>query len=187
MQSVLAGLLTLDDHLSELEQNPNSYRPSNCPDCGSSGLWRHGVYYRKNQVTDLQKGSLCEKKTPVLRFRCNKCNHTCSVAPEYVSPRRWHSWIVQQAVFSLLLAGNSLRATRGALGGLMPIPPSICAIHQWWRNLRSSFLIHQFHVCDTHPEIRLQIGFENFWKAVLEKIPLSSAAIILHRNSQAVF
>jgi transposase-like protein len=183
MQQVLTGLLDLDEHLSKLSNNPNDFRPPNCPNCGLKGLWRHGVYHRKIQISSMQTESACGK-IPIPRFRCSSCGHTCSVIPECVSPRRWYSWIVQQAVFNLLLAGNSLRATRKALSELMPAPPCISTINQWWSWLRSRYLTHQFHICNVAPVLRFQTSFENFWKTILAKGTFSGVMMTMLRAGQ---
>lgn len=106
MNRILGTTTTLDQHIVELANGGDAYRPANCPHCRSGGLWRHGCYYRKaDRSTDAS-----ESRNPVaiLRFLCRACLRTCSRLPACIAPRRWYDWARQQVVLLLLLAGGSL-------------------------------------------------------------------------------
>jgi len=108
MHRILASITRLEQHAQALAGDSEAYRPTACPRCQRSGLWRHGFYERK---ADRRVGvSADESLNPVAvpRFLCPACVHTCSRLPACISPRRWYDWAVQQFVLLMLLAGCSV-------------------------------------------------------------------------------
>jgi len=41
MNRIVPGIDSLDQHVQQLHQGPEAYRPSCCPRCGKAGLHRH--------------------------------------------------------------------------------------------------------------------------------------------------
>ncbi len=143
MRPILPGMDTLAQHLEQLQQTPESYRPEFCPHCGKQGLWVHGTYSRKCDREG--RGEVCLNPVPIPRFYCHDCLHTCSVLPECIAPRRWYPWSVQQLAIVLYLAGTSFRKIaermlpclriQCGVGGrvtaqTLPSTPFICAISE---------------------------------------------------------
>ena len=71
MAHILAGIHTQDQHVHTWLNDIDAYRPAQCPHCGRSGLWVHGVYYRQAQC-ERPKGN----PVPIPRFRCQYCRRT---------------------------------------------------------------------------------------------------------------
>ena len=67
---------------------------------GLVGVWRHGHYRRKTD-REGQEGVYLDP-VPIPRFYCRHCQATCSRLPGCIAPRRWYSWLVQQAVLAVL-------------------------------------------------------------------------------------
>lgn len=178
MPLILSGIHSLDQHISTFLNDPNRYRPSQCPHCGKSRLWLHGVYYRR---------ATCEKGVgtcaPIQRFLCAGCAQTCSVLPEYIPPRRWYHWFVQQIAFQLLMAGHSLLAVCRQLSTLLPNPqtPAPATLYRWRRRCREQFPEQQFHLRSQFPELGNCPDSTAFWRACLDKRSLSQAMFHLHQ------
>ena len=108
MYRILASITSLEQHAQALAGDSEAYRPTACPRCQRSGLWRHGFYERK---ADRRVGvSIDESLNPVAvpRFLCPACARTCSRLPACIAPRRWYDWAVQQLVLLILVAGCSV-------------------------------------------------------------------------------
>jgi transposase-like protein len=107
MRNIIANIEALAQHLKTFYSNPELYRPDACPNCGSSSLWCHGVYFRKADRSGSGETSL--NPTPIPRFYCAACKRTCSVLPECLPARRWYLWATQQLVLLMVLSGLSYR------------------------------------------------------------------------------
>jgi len=96
MKRIVPGIDTLDQHLQQLEQNPEAYRPACCPHCGTGGVHCHGHYLRKADRE--AKDGVYLDPVPILRYYCRHCRRSCSRLPSCIAPRRWYLWMLQQAV-----------------------------------------------------------------------------------------
>ena len=124
MCRIVPAIESLDQHLYHLQHDPEAYRPRQCPHCGLVGVWRHGHYRRKTD-REGQEGVYLDP-VPIPRFYCRHCQATCSRLPGCIAPRRWYSWLVQQAVLAVLLSGSSVRqAARMSR-------PARHTIRRWW-------------------------------------------------------
>jgi len=47
MYRIVASIISLQQHLDSLANNPVIYRPRVCPHCSFGQLWCHGCYERK--------------------------------------------------------------------------------------------------------------------------------------------
>ena len=108
MYNILAGILSLAQHKQTCEKSPEAFRPSCCPSCGKSGLWRHGHYPRKVADGSCESGLLLPVAIP--RFLCPSCDKTCSVLPECIPPRRHYLWQVQEKILLLFIKGLSYQS-----------------------------------------------------------------------------
>jgi len=178
MQLILSDIHTLDQHLFTFLKQPDRYRPCQCPHCGKSGLWMHGVYYRQARCEKGVGGS-----APIQRFLCPDCEQTCSVLPQYIPPRRWYHWAAQQLVLRLFIMGYSLLDIYRRMSISLPNPrtPSISTLYRWRRQCRCQFPMHQFQLCSHHPELGRYTGYHAFWNACLDKMSLSRAMLTLHQ------
>jgi hypothetical protein len=130
MACILAGILSLGQHLSTLKDNRQRYRLECCPhsDCGKSGLWCHGYRYRKADRGTHDPSTL--NPIPILRLYCPACQRTCSVLPECIPPLRWYLWVIQQAAVQLFFSGISLNEIS------QQIKPSRWTISRWIKRLQ---------------------------------------------------
>jgi hypothetical protein len=87
MRPIVPGIGTLAQHLKQLKEAPETYRPKRCPHCGKAGVWCHGAYTRKSDCEG--RGDDCLNPVPIPRFYCCHCRRTCSALPECIPPRRW--------------------------------------------------------------------------------------------------
>ena len=106
MNRILGTITTLDQHIVELANGGDAYRPANCPYCQVGGLWHHGCYHRKADRS-VAGSEPRANAVAILRFLCNACLRTCSRLPACIAPRRWYDWAMQQIVLLLLLTGGS--------------------------------------------------------------------------------
>lgn len=178
MAIILSGIATLDQHLSTLLHDPSSYRPKYCKNCGKQGLWAHGFYRRKAAC---EQGSGNPAMIP--RFLCPTCNQTCSVLPEYIPPKRWYHWAIQQLVLWLLLYGNSYNGVLEVLSACNSdsedCEPSISTIHRWWSRFKSDYLKSRFTLCNHFPSLGVTNTLSPFWLNCFGKMHLSSAMVLL--------
>lgn len=186
MRLILADINGLDQHVSTFLDDPDFYRPERCPHCGKAGLWCHGVYYRNAKC---EKGVGCS--APIPRFRCplEACGSTCSVLPEYIPPRRWYHWVVQQLVFALLLRGFSLVHVSEQLSMLyqhLPGLPSISTVYRWSVAWQEQYHRHRLHLCNLVPELGRSTGYPQFWQLVFAQMPLSRAMLQLNQTGEIV-
>lgn len=181
MSYILSDIHTLDQHLQTWFDDIDQYRPSQCPHCGRSGLWSHGVYYRQARC-EQAKGN----PTPVPRFFCRYCKGSCSTLPEYIPPRRWYHWLTQQAALQLSLMGLSLMQVWQALHDKLEEVPSLCTLQRWLSHHRQRFSLHQFHLLNTHPALGYSPGFDGFWQACLDIMPLSAVMVLLNRHLNVI-
>ncbi len=66
MAFILQGIHSLEQHLQHILDNPNDYRPNQCPHCGKIKLWHHGFYGRQADREHGGRDSL--NLVPVPRF-----------------------------------------------------------------------------------------------------------------------
>jgi hypothetical protein len=155
-------------------EEPEAYRPANCPGCGLSGLWMHGGYERK---ADRETG----KGNPVLipRFLCGRkagCGRSCSSLPSELPPRRWCGWSVQSVALLKRLSGTSLRACARVCG---------CArstVRRWWRWLHERHELYGFHLRSQWPEWGRAAPWRAFWQRALCEQPLRELMAGLDRQ-----
>ena len=140
MASIVSDILSLTQYLTSLETNPALYRLKCCPhpDCGKSGLRRHGFRYRKSDRENDEKSTL--NPIPILRLYCPSCGRTCSVLPECIPPFRWYLWLIQQAAIKLYLSGESFNKIS------QKIMPSRWTISRWIKRLGDQFKTHTLHL-----------------------------------------
>ena len=168
MNRILSSVTTLLQHLDAIATNSEIYRPLLCPYCGCGGLWHHGCYYRKadRRPTD-STNSL--NPVPILRYLCHACKHTCSRLPACIAPRRWFDWVMQQLVFLMLLAGNSVRLCSDC---------SKCArstVRRWrdWLGERGDTFT--FWLRSRFPELGRHPDKDAFWCHVMQNMTLMQA------------
>lgn len=175
MRPILPEILTLEQHLSQLQRDPESYRPERCPACGKGGLWCHGCYTRK---ADRDTGAL--NPVPIPRFRCPFCKVTCSVLPECLPPRRWYLWAVQQLALVALLVRQAFNPLARQW------PPSRATFRRWWRQWQSDFELHAFHLRNRLPDLGRHERFTGFWGALLKRHRLGAVMRLLNHAGVTV-
>ena len=167
MNRIVPGIDSLEQHVQQLHQDPEAYRPTCCPHCGKAVLHRHGSYERNTPRGKGLAFSLARLLVP--RFYCPACRSTCSRLPTCLSPRRHYDWACQQAVLSLLFAGASMSEVSRRLW------PSRHTLNRWYRRLTQSFAEHALHLRNRFPDLGRHEGFGAFWGACFAQMPLAEA------------
>lgn len=178
MKRILPGIDTLEQHLAQLESNPEAYRPARCPSCGKGGLRCHGHYLRKAD-REGKDGSYLDP-VPIPRYSCSKCGKTCSKLPGCLPPRRWYLWARQQAVLEHLLAGRSLRRAARAHGLARR------TISRWWHRLKERFLEDSLHLRSRFAELGRHAGLNDFWSTCIRWLSLAGAMAALDQQEVVV-
>lgn len=181
MPHILSGIHTQDQHIQTWLEDIDQYRPSLCPCCGKTGLWSHGVYFRRARVRSDEKGT-----TPIPRFFCPHCKRTCSTLPQYLPPRRWYQWLTQQLALQLSLMGRSLMQVWQALHDKLEEVPSLSTLQRWFSRHKQRFSLHQFHLLNAYPVLGYSPEFTGLWQACLDIMPLSGAMVLLNRHLNVI-
>lgn len=161
LRRILSEVASLPEHAKRLINQPEDYRPEQCPHCNHTHLWGHGHFTRK------PLGDCDIKVVEVPRWRCLGCKTTFSVLPSCIPPRRWYMWIVQQAVLVYLLSGGTQEQCFDDLAHLGPAP---CTIQRWWRWLKRKNNEFSHHLRNLQPEWGRTADLREFWRvAIAEK------------------
>ncbi len=67
MDRIIVAGDTPEQYLEQVSSSPDSFRPSNCPNCSKEGLWHHGSYPRYPDRTTAEHKAL--NPVPILRFQ----------------------------------------------------------------------------------------------------------------------
>jgi transposase-like protein len=169
MFNILAGICHLTQHIQRLLETPQDYMPASCLHCGHLKLHKHGSYFRQ---ADRETGALNPVEIP--RFRCARCRSTCSTLPEFLSPRRWYDWNLQEKALKLCIAGFSYKAIAKVL------LPSRTTVARWMRRFEERFHYHADHLRQKISSLCLFSECKLFWKNCVEAISLSQAMCHLH-------
>jgi transposase-like protein len=170
--SILPDIIELLQHLKNLSNDLNRYRPKYCS-CGRTGLWCHGYYKRKSDRHSNSANSL--NPIPIPRFFCPHCKKTTSVLPECIAPHRWYMWHIQQAVLLQSLFKKSFYKTSRTFS----ISRSTC--RRWWNRLKERYLLHGSTLRVYYPELSCCEDVNSFWLACFEKVSLSKAMLICNQ------
>ncbi|MHA2039258.1 MAG: transposase [Promethearchaeota archaeon] len=173
MRQIISDICTLMQHLSELSNNAERYRPHGCCYCGHLKPRKHGHYPRKADRESTAENSLNPIMIP--RFYCSCCKRTFSVLPECIPPRRWYLWHIQQACLLLVLGGRSLRQVA------KQTLPSRWTVSRWVNRLKAQFKLHSFKLKSNFSELGYCNLFERFWKNCLDKLSLAKAMLALNK------
>jgi transposase-like protein len=179
LQRIVPLIATVQEHLAELDRNPERYRPECCPHpkCGRSGGMRfHGSYERKPCRGKDWRGTDARELGPVKvqRCRCRYCLRTCSSLPSCLPARRWYLWSLQAAVLLQLLAGASVRACAREHG------PDRHTVLRWRRWLQDGYARLAHHLRRRTPVLGLAADWRDFWQRCLSGEPLHEVMAWLH-------
>jgi len=178
MAHILTGIVSLGQHILQLSRDPQDYRPLCCPHCKSAKLWQHGFYLHKAERLPSSKRS--NDSIQILRYLCPSCKRSCSTLPECLPPRRWYLWSIQQAVLLALLKGHSLNDVS------QQHLPCRQTCRRWWRQLQSRFALHTDCLRSRFAVLGRAQSFGDFWRACLEKMPLSQAMCLMHQSGLSI-
>jgi hypothetical protein len=175
MAIILPKVHSLEQHIQQLQSDPESYRPQQCPGCGHTSVWCHGYYHRHPG----RHGKVCESLNPIPipRFICARCQLSCSVLPECISPRRWYLWSIQQVMLMRLLPG--------ALSVEQSLP-HVRSIWRWWARLRERFKPHQFKFASLVLTLGQHDSATDFWHDCLSRWRLSSAMLFIQQSGEVI-
>jgi transposase-like protein len=175
MLRILAANPFLPQHIDQILHAPEVYRPLACVYCGLGLPWCHGFYARKADRSGEADASL--NPVPVCRFLCHGCGRTSSRLPMAIAPLRWYDWEVQQRVLEWLLSAMSLHqaAERAHLDRR--------TVRRWWEWLKSNTELFAFKLRERFAELgRTGDDWKQFWRAVLNRMPLCEAMAWLDRD-----
>lgn len=176
--NILAGIVSLVQHVRHLTIQPEDYRPDCCPHCGLKGLWNHGCYTRQSNRRGLEQAT--EEPIRIPRFRCSGCGRTCSCLPQAIPPRRWYLWDVQQLALYLLSSSDSLNRVSKQLR------PSRQTLKRWWQHRQSRFDFDAAALRSRFADLGRCIDFDAFWLNCLNRMSLSHAMLYLHQSGVPV-
>lgn len=178
MSNILPEIMTLLQHIFQLNAHPEDYRPQGCEICGKNKLWCHGSYTRKSNHRSLK----FETDEPIMipRFICPSCQTTCSTLPEVIPPRRHYLWALQQVVLLQLLGGISLNQVARQW------PPSLNTIRRWWQHFKDRATMDESYLRSRFAELGRASDFTSFWSSCLAKMALSSAMCHLNAMGRSV-
>jgi len=178
MRFILADILTLGQHLEQLAQAIELYRPPQCPYCSHPVVWNHGFYERK--ADRVNSGDKTLNPIPIPRFCCARCRRTFSVLPECIPPRRWYLWLFQQRCLKGCLEGGSFRQ----LSPLFALARS--TISRWFHWLKGRSPDFQRTLCVAYPAQGYFAQWTDFWRHWFDQYLLSKAMWQLSRSGWAV-
>jgi len=178
MACIVAGILSVVQHLKTVKENPNYYRVSHCPCCGKSGLWHHGKRYRKADRENPTESTL--NPVPILRFYCPACGRTCSALPECIPPRRWYLWAIQWLAMLFIFIGESIHKIN------QKVIPSRWTISRWYTRLKNQFERHALHLRSAWSWLGYKTSLSGFWCSLMEKINFSYAMLFLNQHGVVV-
>lgn len=178
MACIVPNILSLVQHLKTLKEKSEKYKIEKCPTCGQCGLWHHGARHRKSDRENDAKSTL--NPVPILRFYCPTCHHTCSVLPECIPPHRWYLWAIQAASLLLVFSGESVNKISQTM------LPSRWTIRRWVLRLQDQFSIHALYLKMTWSWLGYKTLLSEFWRAIVEKIPFSTAMLVLNNHNVVV-
>ncbi len=178
MACIVPNILSLTQHLKTLKENSEKYKIEKCPTCGQCRLWHHGARYRKSDRENDAQSTL--NPVPILRLYCPMCHRTCSVLPECIPPHRWYLWAMQCAAILLVFSGESIHKVS------QKIIPSRWTIRRWVLRLLDQFNIHALHLKTTWSWLGYQTDLREFWLTLVDKIPFSTAMLVLNNHDVVV-
>ncbi len=178
MYRIVPDIDTLEQHIQEINQNPERYRPRWCPTCGVSGLWVHGSYDRYPDRGLGSKGKFNPVSIP--RYRCSQCGVTCSRLPSCIAPRRWYTWWVQQRILLAVLLGEPIRAVSHQF---MPCRQTIRRWTTWlYREDRS----YRFSLGSYFPCLERQPEWSAYWHLAMRSVGLANLMTVLDNQGVIV-
>ena len=150
-----------------------------CPNCGIvHALHGHGSYLRQ---ADRQNNSTDSfNPVPIKRFICTCCGKTSAAIPEFIPPRRWYLWVIQQAVIQAILNGKSLHWVNRKYG----MARSTC--RRWMESLKDRFIEHAHFLRNLPGDLGESLlhcfKLETFWNTCFSWISLARAMLLCHRG-----
>lgn len=172
MFHILSSINHLTQHIQRLNERPNDYKPKACAHCGWLVLHKHGGFVRQADRERSSADTLNPVKIP--RFRCARCRRTCSTLPEFLSPRRWYDWNMQEEALKAYLSGLSYRSIAKKL------LPSRTTIARWMKRFEERFKHHADHLRQKISSLCLFSEWKPFWQKCFESISLSQAMYHVH-------
>lgn len=167
MTCIITGIVTLDQYLEILKNDPAQLRSVRCPHCGLAGVWAHGAYSRK---PDRSKPSSLNP-IPILRFYCRGCHKTCSALPECIPARRWYQWPVQQMALTSSSQREAARATGAARS----------TVARWRDWLAERTMGFRNVLVGLHADLgRAGDAIADFWSACFVIMPMGAAMRLCH-------
>jgi transposase-like protein len=161
---ILSGIESVSKHPPSSKTGP----PTHCSRCGSITFKKNGKYPRK-----VHCGNELEAINPtdIQRYYCFGCEHTFSVLPDWLPPKRWYVWAAQEnALRALIILGYSIRMISNRYR------MARSTLKRWFDRLKDRFCDHADQLKQVLPNIlgRTEDAI-SFWKAWLSSFSLSQA------------
>ena len=146
------------------ETSSESQLLSYCRNCGSIHLKKHGTYIRKTRIGDLE----VLYPVPIPRAYCCDCKCTFSLLPEWLPPRRWYIWKVQEHALLAFLVCTSIRM----ISKQYKVARS--TLRRWFGRLKDRFADHADQLKQLLPDILGRTNdFFDFWSTCLSQYSLA--------------
>lgn len=142
-----------------------------CRKCGSIHLKKHGTYIRKTRIGNSQ----VLYPVSIQRVYCLDCKRTFSLLPEWLPPRRWYIWQVQEYALLAFLICTSIRMISKQL------KVARSTLRRWFGRLKDRFADHADQLKQLLPNMLGRTsGFFGFWSTCLSQCSLAQAMGYLH-------
>jgi hypothetical protein len=178
MYRIVPDIGTLEQHIHEMNHNPDRYRPECCPTCGFGSLWGHGSYDRYPD-RGLESGG-CFNPVPIPRYLCSQCAATCSRLPSCIAPRRWYTWWVQQQVLLAVLLGESIRSVSHHF------MPGRHTIRRWLTWLYCHDQSYRFSLTTDFPWLERVPEWSSYWYSAMTRVSLDNLMTCLDNQGVSV-
>lgn len=140
--------------------------PVGCLLCGSSDFKKNGTYSRKTHIGD----SRALYPIPIQRCYCYGCKQTFSILPEWLPPRRWYIWKIQEQVLLAHLLSNTMRM----ISKQYKIARS--TVGRWLNRFKEQFDQHADQLKQMLPNILGRTNdFISFWQVYLSQYTLAQS------------
>jgi hypothetical protein len=173
MTYVIEGYPSPEKYMADLESKPELFRPGCCQECNCKSMWIHGSYERCIIRKDVNR--LIEESVLILRFKCGACFHTASTLPDFICPRRWYLYSMQQLVIKRKLENEATRTIASDLS------LSRDTVHRWFNWIIINHDLYNKELSSLCIGIGLGVSPNKFWLSLFTQETLSRVMFQLYK------
>lgn len=155
----MCSILPINNQLSKfIPLSSAVLLPTGCLLCGSGNFKKNGTYPRKLHIGE----SKTLYPVPIQRCYCYGCKHTFSLLPEWISPRRWYIWKVQEQILQAFILFTTIRMISKQYN------VARSTVSRWLNRFKDQFNHHADQAKQLLPNILGRTNtFISFWKDCL--------------------